>query len=635
MKRLPVRLWHRLSHFWDKLLHFCEASARAARQRLVTWLRPPQALFAMHRTARAARPKKRPVVHGVLATPNNASLPSTFSVDLSWDGSFVATTTFSTTGFAKGADLIFAVPVSNFSGATGRHTWGVRAYVSGTFDTGTITGHTFVVVNNSGPFGAGWSFSGAERLVQIDAGGGLPEGKLRVYGDGDWRFYEKSGSTYNSPAGDNGTLSLSGSTYTYETPAGDKYEFESTNGRLVRWLSADGNAQITYAYDGGGKLTGMTSIDGGLATFNYDVNNRVETVQAPGPRTWTLTYGSGDLTLVTDPEAGLHSFTYDSGHRLTDEAYGLLANGWDYNAVNGALATLTWGDGSPAYNSILVPAVVQGLEDVTGLVRDPATATLTDALDRTTAWELDAAGRPTKQFAADGGVWQWTRNGDGYVTAATDPLQRTTTYTRDGDGYVTVETLPDNNTREYAYQAAFHALTRFEDERGAVTSYSYYNGTPHLKTVENALNQLTTYTYTGSGLLESVETPPIIADAGTQRVLITNTYDSSTRRLTQTDTSGGVRTAYTYDDNGNMRTTTVQPVTTESGDPDPRTTTSTYDKLGRLQEQRDPLNQLASWSYDTSGLPTGSTDTAGRRAVTSYDTDGRGLAVSVRESTGT
>jgi YD repeat-containing protein len=126
----------------------------------------------------------------------------------------------------------------------------------------------------------------------------------------------------------------------------------------------------------------------------------------------------------------------------------------------------------------------------------------------------DAAGRPTQQVAPDGGVWQWSRDASGYVSVTVDPLGRTTTLTRDSAGYVTQETLPDGSTRQYTYQSAFHALTRVQDERGAVTSYAYYTSSPHLYTVENPLNQRTTLTWTSSGLVESVETPPVVADAG-------------------------------------------------------------------------------------------------------------------------
>jgi hypothetical protein len=37
---------------------------------------------------------------------------------------------------------------------------------------------------------------------------------LRLYGSGGYNFYQGT-STFTSPAGDNGTLTLSGNTYTY------------------------------------------------------------------------------------------------------------------------------------------------------------------------------------------------------------------------------------------------------------------------------------------------------------------------------------------------------------------------------------------------------------------------------------
>src|SRR5262249_36450570 len=149
-------------------------------------------------------------------------------------------------------------------------------------------------------------------------------------------------------------------TYTYSTPAGDQRVFDG-NGLQTKWQSADAQESLSFTYTDGDAdgaaddLRTQTSIDGAVATFTY-VSNKLDHIDAQGPRTVTLTYGSGNLTQIKNPDNGLHTFAYDTGHRPTSETFANLSNSWAYNY--GALATLTWGLSS---NSTLTPAMVQGL----------------------------------------------------------------------------------------------------------------------------------------------------------------------------------------------------------------------------------------------------------------------------------
>jgi hypothetical protein len=59
-------------------------------------------------------------------------------------------------------------------------------------------------------------------------------------------FYQGT-SSFTSPAGDNGTLSLSGGTYTYSTPYGQTWTFNSS-GQETSWASADGQQTLQFCY---------------------------------------------------------------------------------------------------------------------------------------------------------------------------------------------------------------------------------------------------------------------------------------------------------------------------------------------------------------------------------------------------
>jgi YD repeat-containing protein len=330
------------------------------------------------------------------------------------------------------------------------------------------------VAQDGSPYGAGWSFSPVDQLVSIavDNADGYPAGQLRVYGTGGYRFYSGT-TTFTSPAGDPGTLTLSGGVYTYTLPDGEKWNFNSS-GYETSQVSADGLTTLSYRYDGSNRVSGMTAIDGALSTFTYGTG--VVTLVTANSRTTTLSLSSGNLTQVTNPDGGVHTFAYDGSHHLTGETFANLQNNYAYSA-SGALATITWGSGSSPSVSALSPALVQGLAQAGGS-GTPAIgtvqATLTDPDSDVTAWQLDGQGRPLQQVAADGGITQWTRDpSTTWVTKLTDPLGRVTTYALDSFGYPTLVTLPDGNTEQYQYQTSFHALTTFTDENSHTTTYAH------------------------------------------------------------------------------------------------------------------------------------------------------------------
>jgi len=199
------------------------------------------------------------------------------------------------------------------------------------------------------------------------------------------------------------------------------------------------------------------------------VNNRVTTLALDT---------HNNLTQITNPDGGVHTFAYDATtnlHHLTADTFANLQNEWAYGAASGALATLTMGSPTGGGQTNLdvtsvSPEAVQGLAAAVGTT---PLATETDGDGHTTAWKLDAQGRPLLQYAADrGALTQWMRDANGRVTAVTDPLGRTTTFALDSLGFVTLETQPDSSTLGFQYQTAFHALISMTNELGASTTYA-------------------------------------------------------------------------------------------------------------------------------------------------------------------
>jgi hypothetical protein len=169
-----------------------------------------------------------PIVDVDLQSPNTGSLPSTISARLTFSGTAAATVSYSVpTGFGAGAEIRLALQAPTTITRTGRY--GFSVTVTGTGLNLTFVGSTFVVAQDSSPFGAGWTLAGVDQLVSIAADSNGPAGMLRVWGSGGFRFYASNGGGgYTSPAGDNGTLSYSGGTYTYSTPDGQSWTFNSS-----------------------------------------------------------------------------------------------------------------------------------------------------------------------------------------------------------------------------------------------------------------------------------------------------------------------------------------------------------------------------------------------------------------------
>src|SRR5262249_30338304 len=150
---------------------------------------------------------------------------------------------------------------------------------------------------------------------------------------------------------------------------------------------------------------------------------------------------------IQDPDTRTHAFQYSgTTHLLTRETRGDLQNQFHYDSY-GLVDQTTWGTTSSPSVSAITPAARRGLgalyqnpEDWTGNSDRMVGATVLDATNHQTMAQLDDAGRPLVQFAADGGVTATVRDSHGRPTSVTDPLGRTTSYTRDSAGYVTLET---------------------------------------------------------------------------------------------------------------------------------------------------------------------------------------------------
>jgi RHS repeat-associated protein len=560
----------------------------------------------------------KPIVQATLQTANNAALPGAVTAALTWNGGTPATFTYTvdTTTQHPGDTLTIAAQVGAAVTMANAYPWTLSVWGTGLATLPLLSGTDYVAPQDAGPFGAGWTFGGTDRLIV------LATGVLRVFGTGETRWYASGGGgSFTPPAGDNGTLSLSLGVYTYTTPDGQKWTFDS-NGNQTGWQSADGQETLAYRYDGSNRLTGMTAIDGALTTFTYGTN-LLSTIKTANSRVTTLAYDGtalgSNLTQVTNPDGGVHTFSYDASHHATGETFANLQDEWTYGTA-GALATATWGATSSGgvtnpSTTAVSPAAVQGLS---APVVGPFLAKVTDPTGHATASQLDGQGRVLQQLAADGGLYQYARDANGRVTVATDPLGRATTYALDASGYATLQTNPDGTTDGWQYQPAFtgfHALISMTDERANSTTFAY-DSSGRLTSTTDALGDTTKYGYSAAGLETSV------TDA---RGFTTSYQYDTNRRLTAVTDALNEVTSYGYDANGYQQT-----VTDALG----RVTTTLNDVMGRATAVIDALGGRATYTYNAAGLELTSTDPLGNQTSTIYDSFSRGLTAQSIEAVG-
>ena len=182
-------------------------------------------------------------------------------------------------------------------------------------------------------------------------------------------------------------------------------------------------------------------------------------------------------------------------------------------------------------------------------------------------YEYDAAGNMTAMVTTGGTQrteYEYDRYGN--LISLTDPLGLEETYIYDTNGNMTSKTDKNSMTTDYTYDGLSRKLSQSITSDGAV--------------------QLETFAYTATGAL---------AYAENQNIRTAYTYDELGRVVTETD-SNGVEKDYTYDVNGNLKTSIVK----VNGIAE-KTMAYEYDKKDRLTQVYEAGNLVAAYTYDANG----------------------------------
>ncbi|MEU7026456.1 putative T7SS-secreted protein [Streptomyces sp. NPDC046275] len=501
-------------------------------------------------------------------------------------------------------------------------------------------------------FGPSWASTLDQRL-EIDA-----EGVLLLAEDGSVLAYPhpapgvpvlpthgtRRWSLDRDPAGD---------TYTVTDPeTGVTRHFDATGGGdeavLVQIDDRNGN-WITFGHDAEGAPTEILHHSGYQVRLTTD-GSRITALHLGGQEVRRYGYTDGHLTSVADSEGRPLRFAYDEHGRMTSWTD---SNGHRYAYVyderdrcvsqsgrDGVMAgRFTWGEGESTY---------------------------TDALGRTTRFEINDQARITSETAPDGGVTRSTYDSRGRLLSRTDPLGHTALYAYDEQGRLVSVTRPDGRTAAAEYDARGlpvkvrrpdgTTVRQTYDERGNRTSVTSAAGTRttftyddrgRLTTVTDPLGAVTRIRTDEAGLPIAVTDPlggttTYAYDAFGRTVRVTDPLGAETRlewtpegRLSSRTNPHGATESWTYDGEGNCLTHTDAvggttaftygdfDVLATRTDPDGTRYSFTHDEALQLTRVTNPQGLTWTYAYDEAGRTTSETDFDGRTLTYAYDAAGR------------
>ncbi|MET8759533.1 RHS repeat-associated core domain-containing protein [Lentzea sp. NPDC004782] len=446
--------------------------------------------------------------------------------------------------------------------------------------------------------------------------------------------------------------------------------FYRADGRVVRGEGDHGYLSADFHYDLENRVTTVTNSLGQTTAFHYDEHNHLTAVVDPlgnverteydryhrllsrtdplGNTTRYTVDAEGDPVRVDRPDGTTVTVTYNE-LRQPLEVVGPDGARWRYtydergNLLQvtdpaDAVTTYTCGEhGEPRAVTDALGNTTRILTNDAGLpvaVTDPSGASETytrdargrliavvDPLGAVTTLEWGAADRPVRQTHADGRtqIWEWNANGDltaitdraGHttrfevgpfqsVTARTDPDGTRHTFTHDTELRLTDVTNPQQLTWQYRYDAAGNLVAE-RDFNGRTAAYAH-DAAGRLAHLTNALGDTIA--------LERDSLGRITGQLGGDGWITTFGYDAAGQLVRAANPD--CELSFTRDPVGRVLTETVNG----------RTTTSTYDPLGRRVSRRTPTGYTSTWQYDPVGRPAALTSGV-NRITFGHDAAGR------------
>lgn len=493
-----------------------------------------------------------------------------------------------------------------YTDASGR-TW--------TFENYTTTGHPGTVIGPNGSVYATSTYSSEGLLLSSDVTGEpatsytyTPEGQAASVTDpaGRTTTYAYNADGFLASESDG-----AGDTTSFTTDAsGDVLSVTDPSGDVTR-----------YAYDGSGKMISETDGAGVVYTYTYDNQGHVT---SSGDASGTTTYaynGAGQVTQRKDADGGVTTYAYDADGNLTEEVLpGGATTTYQYNpleelveAENGS-SELNFsydGAGNLLTQTSCAPQASGGACPANSPTAAEPTATLTYTWDPN---GLEAS------VTGPGGTTNYQYSSDDQLSSVTDAAGHAFSYTDTAQSQVASLSLPNGVSQALSYDPSGLLVSDQASAGGSAIAGDSYT----LSSVTGQRTSVTTpqgtsgYTYQPNGWLASETQPSTTglpsqgftydgagdltswggAPAGTvsynsageltQAGAYTYTYNAAGDRTSETDTSTGATTTYTWNADDQLLSITYPNGTTSSYE---------YDPLGR-RISVDNDGQVTRYVYD-------------------------------------
>lgn len=382
-----------------------------------------------------------------------------------------------------------------------------------------------------------------------------------------------------------------GTTQVVTTSAGARLELGHDGGRLTSATLPDG-AQVLYAYTDGA-LTSVTDEHGASTRYAYDDAGRLLTETDPADHVMlTNTYGAdGRVLQQTDPTGAVTLIEWDAdAHTAT--VTGPAGDVWQDVYRGGLLMSRTTPDG--------------GVTDYTYDGDLNVVATI-DAYGRQTSLRYDVWGHPVATSWADGSGTATTFDRYGHLTSSTDAGGATTTHRYDAGGRLVSTTAPDGRVSRLVYDDGL--VVRRVSPSGLVTRFTH-DTAGNVTSVATPGGATTAFRYDVRGRVTAVVTPHAkAADVDDYTWTVERSEDSET----VTDPTGGQWT----------RRFDVNDLVTDVVDPLGRTTAFTWTDAHELATVTNPLGATTSYTYDARGWLNSKTDPNGGVYTYTHHADSR------------
>nr|WP_232528198.1 RHS repeat-associated core domain-containing protein [Microbacterium sp. MAH-37] len=420
-----------------------------------------------------------------------------------------------------------------------------------------------------------------------------------------------SATTVTAPGKPNQQRSI---TYSYDNKAGTTTVTSGTGqtqtvtrdilGHVTSSATAAGTT--TYAYDAQDNLTSVTDPNGNQTIGEYNPLGRMtsatlKSADGTALRSWAVGYDkAGNQISQTDPNGNTTKTAFSPLNQVTSitapdgsvQKFGYNEGGMpvSYTDQRGNKTTATY---TPA-------------GDLASLI-EPSTSAHPGAADRTTTWEYNSLGLPTKKTAPGGAQTEYAYNADDLITGITAGGQtRRFMYDQSGN----LEKATDaSGTNSYGYSSAGDLVSATGPSGDATFTYT---ADGYLASQKDATG-VTNYAYDNAGQLASLT-------SSTAGQPVTFTYDPAGQLTKQT--WGNITRALNYDASG-----AVTSDTTTDGDATAYAATNTYDAAGNLSSQNiapatasgggvtqyhyDSRNRITGWTTPDEKMHTVGWDEAG------------------------